>query len=345
VTAAAPASSDFAPIETEDVACTGCGARDDEVLFKGREHEYPNTTDEWFPVVRCRSCGLVRLNPRPAVSELGRIYPPEYYAYHLVHDAASAPRRFSPGALGEAIKARRYQKRFRALIERAAPGAGPVRVLDVGCADGRLLTWYRQAVPGRTIETYGIDIGEEAVEQARRAGHIAVAGRFEVDTQLPDGTFDLIVASHVIEHVADPVQFARRAASLLKPGGLFMFATPNVDSADVRRFGRFWGGWHFPRHWTMYDPKTAEHLAEQVGLRVEQVGYEVNPVFWNWTCHAWLREKRGDEVADRVFPPVSIFQPSPRSFVLLSIFTIVDIVQKLLTGRTASMQVETRKPA
>jgi hypothetical protein len=95
----------------------------------------------------------------------------------------------------------------------------------------------------------------------------------------------------------------------------------------------------------MYDPKTAEHLAEQVGLRVEQVGYEVNPVFWNWTCHAWLREKRGDEVADRVFPPVSIFQPSPRSFVLLSIFTIVDIVQKLLTGRTASMQVETRKPA
>jgi hypothetical protein len=29
---------------------------------------------------------------------------------------------------------------------------------------------------------------------------------------------------------------------------------------------------------------------------------------------------------------------------LLSIFTIVDIVQKLITGRTASMQVELRRP-
>src|SRR5262249_9088403 len=158
------------------------------------------------------------------------------YAYHLVHEGAGKP------GLGERIKAKRYQKRFRKLLERAAPGSDTARVLDVGCADGRLLTWYREAIPGRRIETYGIDIGEAAVEQARKAGPIAVAGRFEVDTELPNGTFDLIVASHVIEHVDDPVGFARRAAELLKPGGLFMFATPNVDSADVRRFGRFWGG-------------------------------------------------------------------------------------------------------
>lgn len=328
-----------APIATEDVPCTGCGAHDDQVLFEGREHEYRNTTTASFPIVRCNACGLVRLNPRPAVSELGRIYPAEYYAYHLVHEDAGSP------GLGERIKAKRYQRRFRKLLERAAPGTGTARVLDVGCADGRLLTWYRDAIPGRTIETYGIDIGEAAVEQARKAGHVAVAGRFEVDTELPDGTFDLIVASHVIEHVDDPVGFARRAAELLKPGGLFMFATPNVDSADVRRFGRFWGGWHFPRHWTLYDPKSAERLAAEVGLTLESIDYEVNPVFWNWTGHAWLRERRGDDFADKVFPPVSIFQPGLKSFLLLSIFTIVDLGQKLITGRTGSMQVELRRPA
>jgi len=333
-----PGQDPAAPIETEDVPCTGCGAHDDEVLFEGREHEYRNTTNAMFPIVRCKECGLVRLNPRPAVSELGRIYPAEYYAYHLVHDDGGAP------GLGERIKAKRYQKRFRKLLERAAPGNGPARVLDVGCADGRLLTWYRDAIPGRTIETYGIDIGEEAVERAKAAGHIAVAGRFEMDKELPDGTFDLIVASHVIEHVDDPVGFARRAAELLKPGGVFMFATPNVDSADVRRFGRFWGGWHFPRHWTLYDPQSAQRLADRIGLNVEQISYEVNPVFWNWTCHARLRESRGDDFADKLFPPVSIFQPGLQSFVLLSIFTIVDIVQKLITGRTASMQVELRRP-
>jgi SAM-dependent methyltransferase len=334
-----------ASIETEDVDCTGCGSHDDTVLFEGREHEYASTTDAWFPIVRCRNCDLVRLNPRPAVSELGRIYPPEYYAYHLVHDEGTAPSKLSPSGLGETIKARRYQRRFRSLLERSAPSDGPIRVLDIGCADGRLLTWYREAIPNRTVETWGIDISEEAVEQARRNGHEAVAGRFEVDTELPDGTFDLIVASHVIEHVADPIAFARRAAQLLKPGGLFMFATPNVDSFDVRRFGRFWGGWHFPRHWTLYSPKTAGQLADTVGLDVEKIVYEVNPVFWNWTFHAWLREKRGDKAADRLFPPVSIFQPSPRSFVLLSVFTVVDIVQRVVTGKTGSMQVELRRPA
>lgn len=333
-----------APIQTEDVSCTGCGEHDDDTLFEGHEHEYTSTTDAWFPVVRCRACGLVRLNPRPAVAELDRIYPPEYYAYHLVHGSQDAPSRLSPGGLGETIKAKRYQRRFKVLLERAAPGSGPIRVLDVGCADGRLLTWYREAIPDRTVETYGIDISEAAIEQARRNGHTAVAGRFEADTELPEGSFDLIVASHVIEHVADPIAFARRAAQLLKPGGLFMFATPNVDSADVRRFGRFWGGWHFPRHWTLYDATTAGQLAEQVGLTVEQVGYEVNPVFWNWTCHAWLRERRGDAVADRLFPPVAIFQPSPRSFVLLSVFTLVDLLLRLLTGKTGSMQVEVRRP-
>jgi 2-polyprenyl-3-methyl-5-hydroxy-6-metoxy-1,4-benzoquinol methylase len=332
-----------APVETSDVACTGCGARNDTVLFEGREHEYTTTTDAWFPVVRCQECGLVRLNPRPAVEELDRIYPAEYYAYHLVSDTGPAPR-LSPGGVGERIKALRYQRRFRALLDRAAPGTGTVRVLDVGCADGRLLTWYRDAAPTRTVETYGIDISEAAVAQAKKHGHEAVAGRFETDTSLPDGSFDLIVASHVIEHVADPIAFAQRAARLLKPGGVFMFATPNVDSADVRRFGRFWGGWHFPRHWTMYDATTAGHLADRVGLVVEQVSYEVNPVFWNWTCHAWLTERRGREVADRVFPPVSIFQPSPRSFLLLSIFTIVDLLQRVVTGRTGSMQVELRRP-
>ena len=339
MTAPAAAQDPTAPIEIEDVPCTGCGAHDDEVLFEGREHEYRNTTDRAFPIVRCKACGLVRLNPRPAVSELGRIYPAEYYAYHLVHDDGGSP------GLGERIKTKRYQKNFRKLLERAAPGDGPARILDVGCADGRLLTWYRDAIPGRTIETYGIDIGEEAVERARRAGHHAVAGRFELDTELPDGTFDLILASHVIEHVDDPVGFARRAAELLKPGGVFMFATPNVDSADVRRFGRFWGGWHFPRHWTLYDPASAQRLADQIGLEVAQITYEVNPVFWNWTFHARLRERRGDDVADRFFPPVSIFQPGLQSFVLLSVFTVVDIIQKLITGRTASMQVELRRPA
>lgn len=327
-------------IETVDLPCPHCGEHDDETLYVGREHEYPNTTDEPFPVVRCRHCGLVRLNPRPAVSELGRIYPPEYYAYHLVDESSDAKL-----GIGTRIKRTMYQRRFTALLRRVGK-TGPLRVLDVGCADGRILTWWKQSRAGDRIETHGIEMSEAAVARARALGHRVVAGRFEVDTELEAGTFDLIVASHVIEHVDDPVAFARRAAELLAPGGLLVLPTPNVDSWEVRRLKQWWGGNHFPRHWTFYDAASVADLAGRVGLECERIEYQANPVFWSWSFHSWLKGRRPDAAwPDTAFPPVAIFHPSLRSFVLLSVFTTVDIVQRLITGKTASMSAELRKPS
>src|SRR2546423_1247374 len=72
------------PVKTVTVACPHCGESRAQKLWSGREHEYEDTTDEVFDFVRCAGCGLVRLNPRPDVSELGRIYPPDYYAYNLL---------------------------------------------------------------------------------------------------------------------------------------------------------------------------------------------------------------------------------------------------------------------
>ena len=330
-----------APIETVDLPCPHCGTHDDTVLYTGREHEYDHTTDASFNVVRCGKCSLVRLNPRPAVSELGRIYPPDYYAYHLVDgDPADAP------GLGGRIKRRMYQGRLTALLKRLGHRPGTIRVLDVGCADGRILTWWKQSNVGSRLETHGIEMSEEAAAQARKLGHRVVAGRFEVDTELEAGTFDLIVASHVIEHVDDPVAFARRAAELLAPGGLFVVPTPNIDSWEVRRWRQWWGGNHFPRHWTLYDPASIADLAERVGLTCERIEYQTNPVFWSWSFHSWLKSKFPTASwPDAAFPPVGIFHSSLRSFVLLSIFTSLDIVQRAVTGRTASMSAELRKPA
>jgi SAM-dependent methyltransferase len=322
-----------------DVPCVHCGAPGGDVLWAGREHEYDNTTDEEFRFVRCPSCGVVRLNPRPDVSELGRIYPPNYYAYGLLSEEAGAA-----SGLGGWLKRQMYQRRLLAMIERLGR-AGTIRMLDVGCADGRLLDWYKASPVGHRLETHGIELSAKAAEMARRRGHHVVTGRFEVDREFEPGSFDLILAYHVIEHVDDPKGFAQRAADLLAPGGLFVVATPNWDSADARRFGEHWGGNHFPRHWTLYDERTLEGLADDVGLRMERVEYQVNPVFWVWTCHSWLKRRfPGSPWVDRLFPPIAIFHRSLRSFVLLSVFTAIDFALRAATGKTASMAMELRKP-
>src|SRR5205823_6321076 len=112
-------------------------------------------------------------------------------------------------------------------------------------------------------------------------------------------SFHLILASHVIEHVADPKGFALHAYTLLAPGGLFVAATPNIDSVDARLFRRHWGGNHFPRHWTFYDAGTITRLAGSVGFEVERIEYQLNPIFWNWTFHSLLAE-RWPRLADRL---------------------------------------------
>jgi len=316
-----------------------CGTPGGELLWAGREHEYENTTDDEFRFVRCGSCGLVRLSPRPDVSELPRIYPPEYYAYNLVSEEPGRELGFT-----DRMKQRMYQRRLVAQVDRVGK-RGTVRILDVGCADGRLLDWFKGSSVGGRLETHGIEMDESAAATARRRGHRVVTGRFEIDDELEAGSFDLIVALHVIEHVDDPERFARRAAELLAPGGVFAVATPNWNSADARRFRGHWGGNHFPRHWTLYDETTIGALADSVGLSVERVEYQPNPIFWVWTCHSWLRGRSpGRRWPDRAFPPVGIFAPSLQSFLLLSAFTVVDLVLRLASGRTASMAVEMRKP-
>ena len=236
-----------------------------------------------------------------------------------------------------------YQRRFAAILGRQGK-TGKLRVLDIGCADGRLLDWYREGPQGHRLETHGIELDEGAAESARRRGHRVVTGRFEVDRELEEGSFDVILALHVIEHAGDPEGFARRAAELLSPGGVLMIATPNWDSADARAFRGHWGGNHWPRHWTLYDERSLRALAVKIGLEVDRVEYQPNPIFWVWTCHSWLRARfPHSNWPGRLFPPVGIFSPSPHSFVLLSFFSLIDALQRRITGRTGSIAIQLRR--
>ena len=54
--------------------CALCGVDDADPVGVGQDFEY-RTSPDHFLAVRCRRCGLVFLNPRPADEEAGRIYP------------------------------------------------------------------------------------------------------------------------------------------------------------------------------------------------------------------------------------------------------------------------------
>ena len=112
--------------------CRVCGSSEIEHWATAHDVEY-RTSDAAFDYRRCSTCGLLFLDP-PPTDRLDEIYPANYYAY--VDDEISAVER---------VKRLFDGRRLRRLL-RQLPGDA-LRILDVGGADGSMLTLARQADP------------------------------------------------------------------------------------------------------------------------------------------------------------------------------------------------------
>jgi ubiquinone/menaquinone biosynthesis C-methylase UbiE len=100
-----------------------------------------------------------------------------------------------------------------------------LRVLDVGCGDGRFAVEIADA--GATV--IGVDVAEAALERARARAPQVDFRRVEPDAALPfeDGSFDLVWASEVIEHVADTARWLSEVRRVLAPRGVLLVTTPS----------------------------------------------------------------------------------------------------------------------
>jgi len=95
-----------------------------------------------------------------------------------------------------------------ALLERAGRALPATAVLEVGCGDGAVLAALRQHT--RAAQLVGVEISSTGADIARARPEITRVVVFD-GTTLPfeDGFFELVFATHVLEHVADPVGLLR----------------------------------------------------------------------------------------------------------------------------------------
>jgi len=64
----------------EEVSCNLCGKDNTELLFEVEEQIISDHNK--FRFVKCKSCGLAYINPRPSKDEIVLYYPPETYYAH-----------------------------------------------------------------------------------------------------------------------------------------------------------------------------------------------------------------------------------------------------------------------
>jgi SAM-dependent methyltransferase len=237
------------PNQHERIACPLCASDQADTLFIARDRLVGMPGE--FPVVRCRACRFVYLNPRPAPEALPAFYPSEYYPL-------SAGRE-TPEALAVA----------RGLLDRVEeidPG-GNLTVLDAGCGTGLFLKLARDR--GHIVR--GVELSDSAAEYGRKIYGLAIESGTLESARLPEDTFDVITMWHVLEHLPDPVSALRIVQRTLKPGGVLLFGVPNIGSLEARFFGRRWFSLDAPRHLGHFDPDSARTVVEVAGLKLDRI--------------------------------------------------------------------------
>ncbi len=222
----------------------------------------------------CRGCGEAYGAPLPGIPDLRLSYPDPQLSRD---DDARIARELAEHAAGDDFAAlldrhwrlvgKQPELAARFTAQELAAGAktepivdaidaargrpiGPGgHVLEVGCGTAAL----GAAIAARGASVVASDLslrwlvlaGKRLAESSSGAVEL-VACAAEV-LPFPDGSFDLVAAADVVEHVESPERFVRECARVLRPGGLLFLATPNRYSLGLEPHVRLWGVGYLPR--------------------------------------------------------------------------------------------------
>lgn len=143
--------------------------------------------------------------------------------------------------LGSRGRRRVIENRWRVFGEMLQAWAGPagaeLQILDAGCGDGINLVGLRQIAAGqqRRLTVTGVDYNPLRLPRARANDPAARLQRASL-TRLPfvEGAFDVVLCSHVIEHIPDLAVALAELFRSLRPGGLLIVGVPNEGCLTAR---------------------------------------------------------------------------------------------------------------
>lgn len=163
------------------------------------------------------------------------------------------------------------------------------RVLDLGVVDhtsasDRNERWLHGQLAEVAGTLLGIDIVADEVALLQQKG-FDVACMDVTAGELPDGTWDLIVAGELVEHLGSPGGLFDAAAALLDERGTFVLTSPN-PYAPWRVVQNLRGRPHENAdHCLLLSPWGIAELAERAGLRLRSFrGIAARPVGWKARC-------------------------------------------------------------
>lgn len=169
-------------------------------------------------------------------------------------------------------------------------GVAPAAVLDVGCGDGALLSELQRR--GFAARLAGVEIAAAAVEVARGRPGLTLIERFDGAT-LPfaDGSYELGVLSHVLEHVPEPAPLLSEVARVCRAVVVEVPLEANLSARRASRRAHAVEVGHLQR----LGRREARAIVRAAGLRVAAELQDALPL----AAHMFFAEGRRSRAAAR----------------------------------------------
>lgn len=230
--------------------CPVCAGEHAELVFQQSFQAFERGGPiDGYDVVVCTTCGTAFADGIPAQSEFDEYYRElsKYeYAYRGGKESQDDSHRL---------------KGLAELLQSNIPDKSS-RILEIGCANGRLLAYLKEA---GYRDVRGVDPSPGCARAARLLYDISVETGTVFDLKRPDTGYDVVVTLGVLEHIRDLKQAVQNIRDVTSKDGRVFVGVPdasNLIAAQDAPFQEF-----STEHITFFSPASLQYLMEAGGFR------------------------------------------------------------------------------
>lgn len=204
-------------------------------------------------IIRCRNCGLVYVNPRPAKSEI-----------LMLASKKGEEVQTSELTLNYDYSRERKDEYIAKLLKIEKYSGLRGKLLDIGCSSGAFLCTAREL--GWIVK--GLEIAHPSARYAKEVRGLDVFAGELTTAGYPDEYFDAITMWEVLEHLPDPQAYIREINRILKRRGVFALSVPNFNSITRRLIKEKWWIMGPEEHLYYFTPASLRKVLGEAGFEI-----------------------------------------------------------------------------
>lgn len=170
----------------DEVPCCVCGGKNFEILSEKDRYGL------YAPIVICKNCGLIQMNPRMTQEAYNNFYNTEQKKLYLGKNIITNEyfkRQYSKG-----------EKIFKYLQEKLRININNLNILEIGTSAGGILKYFKD----KGNKVYGCDLCSEYIGYGKKQYGLNLFVGIIEDMDIKQ-TPDIVIYSHVLEHLLNPI--------------------------------------------------------------------------------------------------------------------------------------------